>query len=472
MTRSERKPYAANPLKVSAPLGAAIAFMGVKGAIPLIHGAQGCTAFAKVLMVRHFREPAPVQTTAMSELTTILGGADNVEEAIETLTKRAKPRLIGICTTALTETRGEDLGGDLKRLAATRPAEIAGGGEPGPVVVQATSPDYSGSLQDGWAAAVEALVDSLTEPPGRTKALRQVNVLPGAHLTPGDVEAVKDIIAAFGLEAVVLPDLSESLDGALAEAHTPTSQGGTEVDAIRTLGRARATLTIGAHMRRAAAGLEARTGVPSVHFDRLTGLEPVDQLMVTLSELSGQPVPERLRRERRRLQDAMIDGHFEFGGRRLAVAGEADLVFTLASFCTEMGATVAAAVAAADGPLLAHTPAEHVGVGDLDDLEQAGLAPDRRFDLMLANSHGAAVARRLGCPLYRTGFPVLDRLGAPQRVSVGYRGTRDLIFDLANHLMAAAEASGHHDIRDPANGGRTHDGDSDGAAPAAAGCGR
>ncbi|HQR54107.1 MAG TPA: nitrogenase component 1, partial [Burkholderiales bacterium] len=45
-------------------------------------------------------------------------------------------------------------------------------------------------------------------------------------------------------------------------------------------------------------------------------------------------------------------------------------------------------------------------------------------------------SQRLGIPLYRIGIPMFDRLGAAHRVSVGYRGTRDLVFDLANVLMA------------------------------------
>jgi nitrogenase molybdenum-iron protein alpha/beta subunit len=100
------KACSVNPLKVSPALGGAMAFLGVEHCLPLLHGSQGCTAFALVLMVRHFRETIPLQTTAMSELTTILGGADNVEEAIANISDRAKPRIIGICSTALTETVG------------------------------------------------------------------------------------------------------------------------------------------------------------------------------------------------------------------------------------------------------------------------------------------------------------------------------------------------------------------------------
>ena len=45
--RSE-KPLAVSPIKTGQPLGAILASLGLAQAIPLVHGAQGCSAFAKV----------------------------------------------------------------------------------------------------------------------------------------------------------------------------------------------------------------------------------------------------------------------------------------------------------------------------------------------------------------------------------------------------------------------------------------
>jgi nitrogenase molybdenum-iron protein NifN len=43
---------------------------------------------------------------------------------------------------------------------------------------------------------------------------------------------------------------------------------------------------------------------------------------------------------------------------------------------------------------------------------------------------------RLRVPLYRVGFPIFDRLGHAHRCSIGYRGSRDLIFEVSNLMMA------------------------------------
>jgi len=42
------KALSVNPLKASQPIGGALACLGFDQAIPMLHGSQGCTAFAKV----------------------------------------------------------------------------------------------------------------------------------------------------------------------------------------------------------------------------------------------------------------------------------------------------------------------------------------------------------------------------------------------------------------------------------------
>src|ERR1039457_2302074 len=110
-----------NPLKMSQAIGAVLAFMGVENSMPLLHGSQGCTSFGLVLFVRHFREAIPLQTTAMSEVATVLGGFDNVEQAIINIANRTKPTLIGICTTGVSEIKGDDLSGFLKLIRSSHP---------------------------------------------------------------------------------------------------------------------------------------------------------------------------------------------------------------------------------------------------------------------------------------------------------------------------------------------------------------
>jgi nitrogenase molybdenum-iron protein NifN len=425
----QSKACTVNPLKMSQPIGGALAFMGMRGAMPLLHGSQGCTSFGLVLFVRHFREAIPLQTTAMSEVATVLGGYDNVEQAIINIANRTKPEIIGICSTGVTETKGDDVHGYIRTFRQKHPEydHVA--------LVYVSTPDFKDAFQDGWAKTVEAMVEELVAPREEGAAVdpNRINVLPGCHLTPGDIDELRDLFEAFGLAPTFLPDLSGSLDGHIPGDFTPTTIGGTGVDEVRAMGRAGWTIAIGEQMRGAAQALERRAGVPFRLFDRLTGLGAVDALIKFLAEISGRPVPLKYKRQRGQLVDAMLDGHFHIGGRRVAIGAEPDLLFAIGSLLYEMGATVSAAVTTTHSPAIERLPAEEVLIGDLEDLEaRAGDA-----DLLITHSHGRQAAERLHVPFFRMGVPMFDMLGAGHLVSVGYKGTRDLIFAIGNLLMHA-----------------------------------
>ncbi|TCT01686.1 nitrogenase iron-molybdenum cofactor biosynthesis protein NifN [Aquabacter spiritensis] len=432
-----KKACAVNPLKMSQPIGGALAFMGLRGAMPLLHGSQGCTSFGLVLFVRHFKEAIPLQTTAMSEVATVLGGYDNVEQAILNIHKRTNPEIIGICSTGVTETKGDDVEGYIRQIRKAHPhlADLP--------LVYVSTPDFKDAFQDGWEKTVARLVEVLVETP-RSAARRdpkRVNLLPGCHLTPGDIEELRTIFDDFGLEASILPDLGGSLDGHIPAEFTPTTIGGIGVEEVATMGQSAWTIAVGAQMRRAAEALEQKAGVPFRLFERLCGLAANDDFIQFLSEISGRPVPLKYRRQRGQLVDAMLDAHFHIGGRKLAIGAEPDLLFDLSSMLHDMGAHVEVAVTTTQSPVLARVEAAEVLIGDLEDLERR--AKDRGCDLLVTHSHGRQAAGRLRIPFYRTGMPMFDRLGAGHQLQVGYRGTRDTIFTIANLIIADHEA--HHE---------------------------
>ncbi len=431
-----RNPLAVNPLKVSQPVGAALAFLGINRTMPLMHGSQGCTAFAKVLAVGHFREPIPLQTTAMDQVSTVMGCDESVVEALATIFTKNKPQLIGLMTTGLTETQGSDIRRAVKMFRSAHP-EFGDRH-----VVAINTPDFTGSLESGFAAAVKGIIETVV-PEGDTAGSRkrQVNVLAGAHLTPGDLEALRDLLEAFELHPVILPDLADSLDGHLTpEDFTPYTVGGTPLSDIVAMGQSAATLVIGASLAGAADLLATRTGVPEYRFDHLYGLDAVDRFVHVLSQVAQRPVPAKLLRQRAQLQDAMVDTHFMLGMARVAVAGEPDHVLAQTTLLQSMGAKVVAAVLPNRGAALERLELAEVHVGDLRDFER--LAFERKAELMIGNSHVGQTAERLALPLLRMGFPLSDRVGAYQRTSVGYRGSRQLLFDLANLRLA----HGHHAI--------------------------
>ena len=113
-----------------------------------------------VLFVRHFKEAIPLQTTAMSEVATVLGGYENVEQAILNIYNRTKPEIIGICSTGVTETKGDDVAG-YHQADSRKASDIS------PIfrLVYVSTPDFKDAFQDGWEKTVAAMIEVLVETP-------------------------------------------------------------------------------------------------------------------------------------------------------------------------------------------------------------------------------------------------------------------------------------------------------------------
>jgi nitrogenase molybdenum-iron protein NifN len=179
------------------------------------------------------------------------------------------------------------------------------------------------------------------------------------------------------------------------------------------------------------------------------GLRETDAFFAALQELSGRPVPRRHALERGRLLDAYVDGHKYLSGLRAVIYGEEDLVVGFTAFLAEIGVRPLLAatggssgrfsesIAAVCGSLLAETPRVLEDVDFHDIVEHArGLSPD----LVFGNSKGYRVlARELGIPLIRIGFPVHDRFGAQRLRHLGYRGALSLLDTIVNAVLEKSQ---------------------------------
>ena len=440
-----QEPLVLKPLKVGQSIGASLAFLGLDRCMPLQHGARGCTSFNKLFFMRHFREPIPLQTTAM-ELTTVVMGADaNVVEALQTICERNNPTVIGLTTTGLSATQGVCLQHSLKAFREQFPqyAHVA--------VIPVETCDSQGGLEAGYALALMAILKTLLPAKTYTSVTKyksnKITLLPSPMLTPADIEAVKEWIESYGFTVICLPDISLSLDGNLLDdGFTTLTQGGTSLSQIIKIGECDAVITLGQSLNQIADWLQEYLAVPQLRLVGVHSLKECDQLNMFLSDLSGKPVTDRQQRQRRQLLDAMVDTQFRLGVSRIAIGCESDLLFALESGLSETGCELVAAViptlplnasSAAIKDKVQNFPADAITVGDLGVLEH--LACQQHAELLITNSHGLEISERIGIPLLSAGYPLHKHAGAHATQWIGYAGVRQTLYRIDNLLASGQQ---------------------------------
>jgi nitrogenase molybdenum-iron cofactor biosynthesis protein NifN len=413
-----------DPLKNAPSLGAALAFQGVDRAMPVLHAAQGCTFLGKVLAIRHFNEPIALGTTKLFTEDVVMGSDTAAAKVVRGIAAASEPELIALITGGLAEVKGDDSDALVRSLDHELAAKV----------IAVHAPDYTGGVEEGYLAAVRALLTLAKEPvPGARPSLSRVTVLAGPSVSPADARELRDIVESFGLAATLVPDLA-ALDGS-RDTFSALASGGVTVAEIAKLGVAGHTIVIGASLEAAARDLRERFGTPYSVFDSATGLAGTDALLTQLTLLSGQPAPSRLERDRRVLVDAMRDAHIRISGRQIALALEPDHAAAIASILDEMAARPVCAVVPTSAPIARRILAEEVVVGDFASVPS-------NIDLLIAGTHGRRTASVLGVPLYETGFPRFDVYGASRQVTVGYRGATSVVDAIAN-LLGPSHSGAH-----------------------------
>lgn len=415
------KPLQTNPIKLSQPMGALLCFLGVKNCMPLMHGAQGCASFSKVFFTRHFSDPIAIQTTAVNDITAVIdGGEYSISEAIKNITKKVTPDLVGLFTTGMTETKGDDIKGAAKLLEDTQ------------LICYVNTPDFEGGLESGFAKSIEALVTQLVNEQEKIDRKKAV-VIPNVNLTPIEIEKLKDEVTKFGFEVYALPDLSDSLDGHLGLKQGALSSGGISVEEIRDLGDAALVVSVGRSVQKAGDLLQAKNpGMTHLHFDCVAGLLETDKFYKALMEFKEITKPHpSIVRWRKRLQDALLDTHFAIGGTKMVLALEADEALSVATTVMEAGADIRAIIVPTKTTILDHLGCEII-VGDFEDVEE--ILKDA--DLLISNFHGERIAHQQHKALLLRGFPNYEIVGNQLINDSLYEGSCYLLFTLANLINA------------------------------------
>ena len=432
-----------NACKLCAPLGASLAFRGIEGCIPFLHGSQGCSTYIRRYMISHFREPMDIASSNFGEESVVFGGRGNLNEGLKHVIEAYNPKVIGIATTCLAETIGDDVHMYVKDFIKNNKDDINI-----PCLLHASTPSYAGSHADGYQWAVRAIVDQLAVDGPNEKF---IGVFPGM-VSPADLRHLREIMSDFGMNFSIVPDYSDPMDGAVWGDYHKIPEGGTPVEEISKLGRASAVIELASTIsdkQSAASLLDEKFSTAVFRVGLPIGINQTDKFYNVLEQITGHQTPTKHEAERGRLIDAYVDGHKYTFGKKVVIYGEEDLVVGMAAFCTEIGLTPALCASGGKSGrlkecIMAATPeldSETKILEGVDFSEIGEAVKTLEPDLLIGNSKGFAVSRQTGVPLVRVGFPIHDRLSGPRTLHLGYRGAQRLFDTIVDKLMEIKQNS-------------------------------
>ena len=428
----DRSALRINPAKTCQPVGAMYAALGVHECMPHSHGSQGCCSFHRMMLTRHFKDPAMASTSSFTEGASVFGGGSNLKAAAKNIFDIYDPKIIAVHTTCLSETIGDDLNAFIQDIEIPE----------GKFMVHCNTPSYYGSHVTGFSNMVAGFIKYLSKTSGKKNG--KVVLMPG-FVNPGDMREMKRIAGAMGVDYTMLPDTSGVMDSPMTGKFEMYPKGGTTVEEIISLGDCELTLAFGKFASEVPAEtLTKKCNVPNKLLELPIGIGRTDEYIMELQNYTKGTVPYELEEERGQLVDILIDIHPYTYNKKVAIFGDPDTVLSIAEFTLEMGmipkymvtGTPGEAFEKAAGELLFKFGVEGCrakAAGDLFELHQ--WMKQEGVDLMIGGTHGKHIARAEDVPFVRAGFPIIDRYIHSYLPLVGYKGGMRLAELITNALM-------------------------------------
>ncbi|NBC33677.1 MAG: nitrogenase molybdenum-iron protein subunit beta [Alphaproteobacteria bacterium] len=414
-----------NPAKACQPIGATFAAAGFEGTMAFVHGSQGCAAYFRSHLTRHFKEPSTLVSSSMTEDAAVFGGLNNMIDGLANCYKLYEPKMIAVSTSCIAEVIGDDLNSFI--LNAKEKGSVPQDFD----VPYAHTPSFTGSHINGYDAMMQGILHHFWEDRERTEN-DSINIIPGFDgYCVGNNRELKRILDMMCVNYTILSDTADVYD-------TPTDgsfrmyDGGTTLAGAKAALEAKATISMQQGCTKKTLAYCKEKGQAVEAFNYPLGVKGTDQFLMKISELSGKPIPEQLRLERGRLLDAMIDSMHWLHGKRMAVYGDPDFCLGMVGFLLELGVEPVHVLSTNGNKawakqmkaLLAGSRfGARAQVWEGKDLwHMRSLLFTEPADFLIGNSHGKFLERDCGIPLIRLTFPIFDRHHHHRFPTWGYQG--------------------------------------------------
>jgi nitrogenase molybdenum-iron protein beta chain len=435
-----RQALVINPAHACQPLGAELVAHGFEGSLPFVHGSQGCASYYRSTLNRHFREPAPAVSDAMTEDGAVFGGQNNLHEALENAYTLYKPKMIPIFTSCMPEIIGDDLTAFIKnaRQKGFIPKEFP--------VPYANTPSFSGSHIHGYDSMLLAILQNLTE--GKQvegRCTGKLNLIAGCDFNTGNYREYKRILKEFGIPYTLLGDISDVFDSPLDGTYR-IYPGGTKLDHAADSINGKATMTLGPYATtKTFSWIKDNYSGKHVSLATPFGIAKTDAFIMKLAELFNKPVPESIKEERGRAVDAMTDAHQYMHAKKFAMYGDPDYLLGYISFLLEMGAKPHHILCSKGSKkvekdiqaLLDTSPYGKDGkiYINKDLWHLRSLVMTDPVDAVIGDTHAKFITRDAKIPLFRFGFPIFDRVNLHRYPLIGYHGVINMVTTICNSFI-------------------------------------
>lgn len=435
-----------NPCKMCMPMGVVNALYGIKGCMTILHGSQGCSTYIRRHMATHYNEPIDIASSSLTEQGTVYGGEKNLIKGLENLIKLYNPEVIGVATTCLAETIGEDIKRISEVFYETHPDTKV-------KLIPIPAPGYGGTQYGGYFKALISIALAIEM---NTTKNNKVNIVTGP-ISPADTRELKEIIESFDIDYILLPDISENLDGPHSAKYDRLPSSGTTIEEVSLMAGAKATIELTTFVKdedSVGKYLENTFGVKNHRLNVPRGLRDTDEFLKKLSEISGNPISDKYKKQRGRYLDAMVDSHKYSAEARVVIFGEPDFIYSTARLVLENG-SFPVVVASGDKcknleELLKseiQSVSDNIFAGEFKILEPTDFktiekyAVELKANVMIGSSDGRRIEEYQGIPLIRLSFPIHDRAGGQRILSIGYEGSLNLSDQITNIMLEAKDST-------------------------------
>jgi nitrogenase molybdenum-iron protein beta chain len=433
-----RQALTINPAKACQPLGAVLCASGFQNTLPFVHGSQGCVAYFRSHLSRHFKEPVAAVSTSMTEDAAVFGGLNNMIEGLENAYALYKPEMIAVSTTCMAEVIGDDLNAFIKKA-------IEQGAIPSELPVPfAHTPSFVGSHITGYDNMLKGILSYLTAG-AKKRPNGKINIIPGFDTYTGNIREIKRLLNLMNVLYTVLADISDVMDSPNTGEYR-LYPGGTPLDEAVDSINATATLAIQRYSTvKTGEFIKEVWGQEFIALPMPIGISNTDRFLETISKITGRVIPQEIEDERGRAVDAMIDSHPYVHGKKFALVGDPDLLLGLISFLMEMGG-MPVHIVCTNGDknfegeayaLLSKSPFGREGkvyIGK-DMWHLRSLLFTEPVDFLIGNSYAKFLWRDTGTPLIRIGFPLFDRHHLHRYPIIGYQGAINLVNWIVNTIL-------------------------------------